>query len=301
MTTTKNAIRLIAITILIQVFVFAAPHSSPARGKAYIVGARDVLSITIYAGGELQQEVDLTVSAKGIINAPFVGAIKAVGLTLPQLEERITRPLAKDYFVSPEVNIRVAGYHSLRYFISGAVNEPGLYEMTSRTTLMELIAKAGGVLPDRGNVAYILRGSTDEVVEGKSINELISRKEPIKVDLESLLDRGDMSANLSLVPGDVVYLPLGKALNLAKSKIYVGGKIEKPGLYDYQPGLTALSACILAGGFAKFSAPNRTKIIRKENGEQMVIEVDLNDVKEGDAPDVELKPGDRIHVPESWL
>ena len=301
MTTTKNAIRLIAITILIQVFVFAAPHSSPARGKAYIVGARDVLSITIYAGGELQQEVDLTVSAKGIINAPFVGAIKAVGLTLPQLEKRITRPLAKDYFVSPEVNIRVAGYHSLRYFISGAVNEPGLYEMTSRTTLMELIAKAGGVLPDRGNVAYILRGSAEEVVDGKSINELISRKEPIKVDLESLLDRGDMSANLSLAPGDVVYLPLGKALNLAKSKIYVGGKIEKPGLYDYQPGLTALSACILAGGFAKFSAPNRTKIIRKENGEQMVIEVDLNDVKEGDAPDVELKPGDRIHVPESWL
>ncbi|MBT3260457.1 MAG: polysaccharide biosynthesis/export family protein, partial [Deltaproteobacteria bacterium] len=99
MTTTKNAIRLIAITILIQVFVFAAPHSSPARGKAYIVGARDVLSITIYAGGELQQEVDLTVSAKGIINAPFVGAIKAVGLTLPRLEERIPRPLANDYFV----------------------------------------------------------------------------------------------------------------------------------------------------------------------------------------------------------
>ena len=173
--------------------------------------------------------------------------------------------------------------------------------MTSRTTLMELIAKAGGVVPDRGNVAYILRGSAEEVVDGKSINELISRKEPIKVDLESLLDRGDMSANLPLVPGDVVYLPLGKALNLAKSKIYVGGKIEKPGLYDYQPGLTALSACILAGGFAKFSAPNRTKIFRKENGEQTVIEVDLNDVKEGDAPDVELKPGDRIHVPESWL
>ena len=73
--------------------------------------------------------------------------------------------------------------------------------MTSRTTLMELIAKAGGVVPDRGNVAYILRGSAEEVVEGKSINELITRKEPIKVDLESLLDRGDMSANLPLAPG----------------------------------------------------------------------------------------------------
>jgi polysaccharide biosynthesis/export protein len=301
MNTTTNTIRIITVTILIQVFALLVPHSSPARGKAYIVGPRDVLSITIYAGGELQQEVDLTVSAKGVINAPFVGAIKAVGLTLPQLEDRITQPLEKDYFVSPEVNIRVAGYHSLRYFISGAVKKPGLYEMTSQTTLMELIAKAGGVVPDRGNVAYILRGSAEEVVDGKSINELLSRKEPIKVDLESLLDRGDVSANLPLVPGDLVYLPLGKTLHLARSKIYVGGKIKKPGLYDYQPGLTALSACILAGGFAKFSAPNRTKIIRKENGQQTVIDIDLNDVKEGDAPDVELKAGDRIHVPESWL
>ena len=301
MTKRKNTIRLIAITILIQIFFFAAPHASPAQGKAYIVGPRDVLSLTIYAGGEMQQAVDLTVSAKGVINAPFVGAVKAAGLTLPQLENRITRPLKKDYFVSPEVNIRVAEYHSLQYFISGAVKEPGLYEMTSRTSLMELIAKAGGVMPDRGNVAYILRGSTDDVVDGKTINELLSRKEPIKVDLESLLGRGDMSANLPLSPGDVVYLPLGKALHMARSKVYVGGKIEKPGLYDYQPGLTALNACILAGGFAKFSAPNRTKIIRKEKGEQSVIEIDLNDVKEGNAPDVELKPGDRIHVPESWL
>lgn len=301
MTTTKNAILIITITVLIQAFTLMSPHSCQARGKAYIIGPRDVLSLTIYAGGEEQQAVDLTVSAKGTINAPFVGAIKAAGLTIPQLEDRITRPLAKDYFVAPEVNIRVAEYHSLQYFISGAVKEPGLYEMTSRTTLMELIARAGGVVPERGNIAYILRGSTGEVVDGKTIDDLLSRKEPIKVDLESLLDRGDMSANLSLNPGDVVYLPLGKTLHLARCKIYVGGQIKKPGLYDYQPGLTALNVCIMAGGFAKFAAPNRTKIIRKENGEQTVIEIDLDDVKEGKAPDVELKPGDRIHVPETWL
>ena len=273
-----------------------------AQGKkAYVIGPRDVLSLTIYAGGEKQQEVKLTVSTNGTINVPFIGAVKAVGLTIPQLEKRITRPLAKGYFVSPEVNIPVAEYHSLQYFISGAVKIPGLYEMTSRATLMELIAKAGGLLPDRGNIAYILRDSTADVVGGKAIKEILSRKEPIKVDLEGLLDRGDMTNNLALKTGDVVYIPLGKALDLARSKIYVGGKVKKPGLYDYQPGLTALSVCILAGGFDKFAAPNRTKIIRKEKGKRKVIEVNLNDVKDGKAPDVELKPGDRIQVPESWL
>ena len=301
MTAKKNTIRFFTISILFQIFIFVSPQLSQAQGKAYIVGPRDVLGLTIYAGGEKQQEVTLTVSAKGTINVPFVGAIKATGLTLPQLEDRIIQPLARDYFVSPEVNISVSEYHSLQYFISGAVKEPGLYEMTSRTTLMELIARAGGVLSERGNVAYILRSSTGDLVDGKTIKELLSRKEPIKVDLESLLDRGDMSSNLALDPGDVVYLPLRKALNLARSKIYVGGKIEKPGLYDYQPGITALSVCILAGGFAKFAAPNRAKIIRKQNGKQTVIEINLNNVKEGKAPDVELKPGDRIHIPETWL
>ena len=181
--------------------------------KAYVIGPRDVLSLTIYAGGEKQQEVKLTVSTNGTINVPFIGAIKAVGLTIPQLEKRITRPLAKGYFVSPEVNISVAEYHSLQYFISGAVKIPGLYEMTSPATLMELIAKAGGLLPERGNIAYILRDSTADVVGGKAIKEILSRKEPIKVDLEGLLDRGDMTNNLALKTGDVVYIPLGKALD----------------------------------------------------------------------------------------
>ena len=301
MTTNKNAIAIIAVAILSQVLFLLLPFPCFAENTAYIIGPRDVLSLTIYAGGEKQQEVKLTVSTNGTINVPFIGAMKAVGLTIPQLEKRITRPLAKGYFVSPEVNISVAEYHSLQYFISGAVKIPGLYEMTSRATLMELIAKAGGLLPERGNIAYILRDSTADVVGGKDIKEILSRKEPIKVDLEGLLDRGDMTNNLTLKTGDVVYIPLGKALDLARSKIYVGGKVKKPGLYDYQPGLTALSVCILAGGFDKFAAPNRTKIIRKEKGKRKVIEVNLDDVKEGKAPDVELKPGDRIQVPESWL
>lgn len=292
---------LFALIHFLQVLILLDAAIGIGQGTAYTVGPRDVLSLTIYAGGEKQQAVDLTVSAQGIINAPFVGSIRAEGLTIPQLENRITQPLAKDYFVDPEVNIRIIEYHSLQYFISGAVKKPGLYEMSSETTLMELIAKAGGVVLERGDIAYILRASTREVADGKSIDELLCRKEHIKVDLESLLDRGDVRSDLLLKTGDVVYIPLRKALHVARSKIYVGGKVNRPGLYDYQPGLTALNACLMAGGFAKFAAPNRAKIIRKNNGKQTVIQIDLDEVKEGNARDTELKPGDRIHIPQTWL
>jgi polysaccharide export outer membrane protein len=272
-----------------------------AQIRAYQVGARDVLTLVVYAGGEKQHETDLTVSTLGMINIPFVGSFKAEGLTIPQLEALITEPLARDYFVNPEVRIQVKEYHSLQYYISGAVKEPGLYEMSSAATLMSLIAKAGGVLPERGIVAYILREATEQLTEGADIQKLLSRKEPIRVDLKSLLDQGDMSHNLMLQPGDVVYIPLQKVLDLRQSKIYVQGEVKKPGIYEYQPGLTALNACIMAGGFDKFAAPNRTRIIRKENGRKVIIKINLDAVKKGELADIELRPGDLIHIPETWL
>jgi polysaccharide export outer membrane protein len=294
----KNTIFLIIGSLCLLI---ALPCPSLSQGKEYLIGPRDVITIAIFAGGEKQQEVDLTVSGQGIINVPFIGPVKAEGLTIPQLEALIKKPLAEDYFMDPEVNIQIKEYHSLQYYISGSVKTPGLYEMTSEASLMELIAKAGGVLPERGNVAYILRESTNNMSEGEDIEDLMSSREPIRVDLKSLLDKGDMSHNLLLKPGDVIYIPLEKALNLAESNIYVEGEVKKPGVYSYQPGLTALNACIMAGGFGDFAAPNRTKIIRNtENGPE-VIRINLNDVKEGRIPDIELQPGDRINVPETWL
>ena len=286
---------------MFQVFLLIFPQPSWAQSKAYLIGPRDVLTIIIYAAGERQQQVDLTVSAQGMINAPFIGSVRAEGLTIRQLEALITEPLARDYFVDPQLNIRIKEYHSLHYYISGAVGSPGLYEMSSKASLMELIAKAGGVSPARGNVAYILRASTEQNAGGKEIENPFSYKEPIKVDLKRLLDKGDMRSNLILEPGDVVYIPLKKAIDIGESKIYIEGEVRKPGLYDYQVGLTALNACIMAGGFGKFAAPNRTKIIRNQGDKQEIIKINLNDVQKGKIPDIELKPGDRIHVPETWL
>ena len=275
--------------------------SSWAQEKAYLIGPRDILTVTITAGGEKQQSVDVTVSGEGKINVPFIGSMKVAGLNIQELEAQITKPLAKDYFVSPEVNVLIKEYHSLRYYISGAVKSPGFFEMTSDVSLMELIAKAGGVLPERGNIAYILRASSERVVGGEDVEKLLTSKKPIKVDLKALLDKGDMSHDSLLQSGDVVYIPLEKALNLAESKIYVEGEVKKPGVYDFQPGLTALNACILAGGFDKFAAPNRARIVRTSEKGQEIIDINLKDVKDGKLTDVELMPGDRINIPETWL
>ncbi len=275
----------------------------PARGggdKAYLIGPRDVLSLTIYAGGEEQQSVKLTVSEKGIINVPFIGPIKAAGLTISELRTNILKPLAEDYFVNPEINLYIEEYHSLEYYITGAVNSPGLYQTKTEQTLLTLIAKAGGVISGRYKVAYILRDSAKKIESGEELEKLITNKKPESINLIKLLDEGDMSKNVKLRSGDVVYIPLEEDAK-KELTISVEGEVKKPGIYPFKPGLTALEACLMAGGFDKFAAPNRARIVRKKGKQQIVIKINLNKVREGEISDMELKPGDLINIPETWL
>ncbi|BHH84230.1 polysaccharide biosynthesis/export family protein [Desulforhopalus sp. 52FAK] len=287
------------ISVLVLFVVFLSLAVVEAYGAdGYKIGPKDVISVAVFAGGEEQVAVDLTVSNDGTVNFPFLGTVKAEGISISQLEEAVVGPLEQDFFVSPQVHIRIKEYQSLNFSISGAVKKPGKYTMQAATKIMDLIAKAEGVTADRGNIAYILR---DGAIDGKASGESDQSSEPVKVNLLKLLDSGDMSHNIALVPGDSVYIPLAKGQNQSELKVYVSGKVEKPDLYEYQPGLTVLSLCIMAGGFDKYAAPNRTTIVRLENGEQKVIKIDLEDVIKGDIPDVPLLPGDRVHVPESWL
>ena len=91
------------ILCLFLALFFLSSVSSARDIKAYKIGHRDILTINILAGGEVQHKADITVSSQGTVNIPFIGFIKADGLTIFQLEEKITGLLQKDYFVAPQV------------------------------------------------------------------------------------------------------------------------------------------------------------------------------------------------------
>lgn len=288
--------------IFLSIFLFSLVTAGTGlcRTDTYHIGPRDVLTIDIYAGGVEQEKVVVTVSERGRINVPFIGPVTALGLTLTELETAIQASLEQDYFVAPQVNVQIKEYHSISFFISGSVKKPGHYEMTSSTNFLELVALAEGLLPDRGSIAYVLR-ETQGISTEDDVKDAIKNNPTIKVDLTRLLDEGDLSHNISLVPGDIVYIPRADNLNQSIYKIYVEGEVKKPGVYDYQPGMTAMGACILAGGFDKYAAISRVKIIRNENGKQEILKVNLEKVQDGRIPDIPIKPGDRIHIPETWL
>jgi polysaccharide biosynthesis/export protein len=296
------------------VWLTMAPLSETAASDdaAYRLGSGDVVKISILAGGEEQVAKEMVVGDTGDVTVPFIGKLPAAGLTINELEKQIVTPLARDYFVEPQVHLQIEEYRSLQFFISGAVKSPGIFSLDFIPSIMDLIAKAGGVTAERGNLAYVLRGVKDPVrmaeetgaleeLDADAPTESIAGTKPIIVDLQRLLDEGDMTENIRLATGDTVYIPPGTKLDQATTKIYVQGKVKRPGVFEYQPGMTALAACIMAGGFDQFAAPNRARVIRHTDKERNVITIDLKKVQTGEAPDLPLQPGDRIHIPESWL
>lgn len=297
----KYNIVLVLYTLVFILSGWPLAHAKNLENIGYRLGVNDVIKITITASGVPEAEAELAVSSRGTVNIPLIGSLQAAGLTVQELEKKIYIPLEKDYFVDPQVHIQVSEYHSLSYFIAGAVKEPGLYKLNFVPSVLDLIVKAGGVEEGRGNIAYILKNNTMAEFSNQAIQTQLSKKTPVTIDLVKLLDQGDTSENIKLSSGDTVYIPLGAALNQTISKVYVQGQVKSPGRFNYQPGMTVLSACILAGGFEKFAAPGRTRIIRKGENKSETIKVDLEKVIKGDSPDIPLKPGDRIHVPESWF
>lgn len=109
----------------------------------YRIGPQDVLNISVYQAPDLTKTVQ--VAETGTINLPLVGDVQASGLSARDLERSLKARLSEKYFQNPQVTVFIAEYNSQRVTVEGAIKGPGVYPYRGPTTLLELIAKAGGV------------------------------------------------------------------------------------------------------------------------------------------------------------
>jgi polysaccharide export outer membrane protein len=82
-------------------------------------------------------------------------------------------------------------------------------------------------------------------------------------------------------------------------KVFVFGEVQKPGTFVYEDGMTVIQAVTLAGGFTKTASQNSTSLTRQVDGQEVKIRVAVQDIALGKAPNLALKPGDIVFVPES--
>jgi len=169
----------------------AAARTAEAMAE-YIIGPEDVLQVTVWREPDLAARVQ--VRPDGKIDLPLVNDIQASGLTTRQLREAITAGIRR-FVPEPTVSVMVVELRSQTVSIVGAVAKPGIYALGGPTTLMELVAKAGG-FQDFAKVKDI-----------QIVRQVNDRAWRFFFDYKKYTQGRDFAQNIVLQNGDVVIVP----------------------------------------------------------------------------------------------
>ena len=159
----------------------------------YVIGLEDILSINVWKEPELSVK-EVVVRPDGKISVPLIGDIQASDLTPMQLQERITDRM-KEYVAAPSVTVVVLRIGSRSVSIVGQVAKPGIYYLGSPMTVLELLARAGGIGPDAEEKKIAIVRNEG----GKSVSYRFNYKD---------VSRGrKLEQNIELKNGDTVIVP----------------------------------------------------------------------------------------------
>ena len=178
-------------TAIFLIFLLAA-GSAVAADPVYTIGPGDTLEISVWRDESLQRE--LTVPPDSVISFPLIGDIKVTGMTVSDLRRIIAKKLS-DYIPDVTVTVILKSFGSLRAFVIGKVNKPGMYPIDLETNVMQLLSMAGGLNPyaSESNI-HILRQ-----IKGTTVK--------IPFNYSGVLKGRDLNQNITLQRGDVVVVP----------------------------------------------------------------------------------------------
>lgn len=265
------------------------------------VGAGDLVRIDVFEVPDLSR--DVRIGPTGFISLPLIPEpIPVAGCTPSQLAQIVEKSLQVNGLVTrPQVTIAVKEQSSAPISVDGAVNHPIVYHEVRPTSLLEVIAAAGGLSNDAGDSIIISRGKKTDAVCGASDPpaDPPGDTQQIKVRVSELLQTGDPALNIPVYGDDVIVVPRAGI-------IYVAGAVAQPGGYALtDPGqvINTMKIIALSRGFAAAAKPNNAVILRKDpsTGEAKEIRVKLKKIMDRKAPDVRLYANDILYVPDSSL
>ena len=247
----------------------------------YKIGPKDLLEITVFELPELNQTV--RVSEDGSITMSLLGRVEVAGLTAQELESKLASLLGERATTeNAHVTVFIREYQKVS--VIGAVGRPGMYELVGPTTLLQIIAQAGGMTAQAMNELYIYR-------QGEG-----GKQKRIAIPLQDLLVDGDQDLNILLQPKDVVTVPIDQLQN-----VFVYGEVRNPGAVPFLASkkITLLQAIAQAGGTTEWARKGSVVVKRKDKktGKEMKIPVNLKNMISGRIADIVLEEGDVVIVP----
>lgn len=186
----------LTVDILPPIAMAQEPETAaPGSGSDYLIGPGDTLDVFVWRNPELS--VTVPVRPDGKISTPLIEDMEALGKTPTQLARAMEVRLA-EYIRSPKVNIIVksfVGAYSEQIKVVGEAANPSALSYRERMTVLDVVIEVGGLTEyASGNRAKIVRWEDGEQIE-------------IKVRLKDLLNKGKISENIVMKPGDVLVIP----------------------------------------------------------------------------------------------
>ena len=159
----------------------------------YVIGPDDALGIVFWR--EKDMSTDVVVRPDGKISLPLINDLQAAGLSPGQLRESVQTEAAR-YFEDPNVTVIVKQINSRKIFITGQVMKPGPYALSGPTTVLQLIALAGGLTEFADQERIIVWRNNPA---GQQISYVFNYK--------AVSHRRNLEQNITLRPGDTVVVP----------------------------------------------------------------------------------------------
>jgi polysaccharide export outer membrane protein len=236
------------------------------------LGPGDQVKMEVF--GRPEMDSTTYIADDGSIRVPLAGPVIIGGLSPAEAAERVEFALKKGQFlVNPHVTFTVVQSRSQRVSVLGEVRNPGRYPMESNTTVLDLIAQAGGATEKGSDIAYILRPDGNGSLKRFPIN------------LKGAMDSQEAAPAIlqTVQGGDSIFVPVAE-------QFYIEGEVHAPAQYRLEAGMTVLQAIARAGGVTERGSTSRVKIRRKgPKGDYSVI---------AGKPGEKIQPNDVITVKE---
>jgi polysaccharide biosynthesis/export protein len=289
----RNHIIQAAIGLILASVCCGAESETLSPAYTYQIGMEDELVISVADSLELPG-TSVRIDDNGEISLPLLGRVRAAGLTTRQLENELTERL-KRYIREPQVSVTVKDFRSQPVSVLGAVRNPGVHFLRGPSTLVEVLALAGGLREDAGNAITVTRRIQYGKIPLGSASEQ-GEFSIAEINLRMITEAEAPENNILVRAHDVISVPRAEM-------VYVVGEVIRAGgfVLNEKENLSVLQALSLAGGLQPEAAPKNARILRAATKaeERKEVEVDVKSILQGKVPDVSLMADDILFIPGS--
>ena len=275
----KRQLSAFLFILLASLFAQAEDAAPPKEGdEIYRLQRNDSISVTMFQEAAMSRSA--LIGKSGSISFPLIGSVDLVGLTVPELEQKLVDLYKKDYFVDPKISVIITSYATKSVIVSGAVTRPGgvPYPDEGIISLAQAIAASGGITE---------MGDTNRIT--------IVRKKG-----GSMVTTMNQAGEVELLPGDTALvhtLPINQ-INITATivgEVNRGGEIQLPA----SGKLDILSAIAKAGGLSRM-ANKKVATLRRFTPEGYTVEeINIKDITSGKEDMLFIREGDILVIKES--